>query len=82
MSKLDRDRVDLFYEKLSGRQAVRSGWSIERRNLAQKIVYIEQACRAVLEIIAELETVTLETDIRDLEKRLKSEFRFLGTLRG
>jgi hypothetical protein len=54
MAKLDEKRVDLFYEKLTGKKPDRrGGWDVGRRDLAQKIVYIEEACRPVLSIIGE-----------------------------
>jgi hypothetical protein len=46
MAKLDNQRVDKIYEKLTGHPPRRGSWTIERRNFAQKIVYIDGACRA------------------------------------
>ena len=54
MAKLDSQRVDPIYEKLTGHRSIHRSWNVERRNLAQKIVYIEEACRAVLSAIADI----------------------------
>jgi hypothetical protein len=80
MAKLDSQRVDQIYEKLTGRQSVRGAWNIERRNFAQKIVYIDEACRAVLSAIADIENAKPDADISQLEKALRTEFGFLNTL--
>jgi hypothetical protein len=80
MARLDNQRVDKIYEKLTGRQSVGGAWNIERRNLAQKIVYIDEACRAVLAAIADIESAKPDADIAKLEKALRTEFAFLNTL--
>lgn len=80
MPKLDNDRVDAIYEKLTGRPLVRGSWNVEKRNFAQKIVYIDEACRAVLDAIAAIESAPPGADMRQLEKALRTEFAFLNTL--
>jgi hypothetical protein len=79
MAKLNSQRVDQIYEKLTGNQP-RGSWNVERRNFAQKIVYIEEACRAVLSAIADIENAKPGADISQLEKALRTEFGFLNTL--
>jgi hypothetical protein len=81
MAKLDEQRVDFFYEKLTGEKPERGRWSVERRNFAQKVVYIEQACASVLAAIRDLEHARPNADIRELERALRTEFKFLDTLR-
>jgi hypothetical protein len=80
MVKLDSQRVDRIYEKLTGQRPIHGAWNIERRNLAQKIVYIDEACRAVLSAIAEIENAKSNADMAKLERDLREEFRFLNTL--
>ena len=80
MAKLDSQRVDQIYEKLTGHRPNKGSWNIERRNFAQKIVYIDEACRAVLSAIADIENAKSVADIRKLEKALRTEFDFLNTL--
>lgn len=80
MAKLDEQRVELFYEKLTGSKPERGRWNVERRNFAQKIVYIEEACRSVLAAISALEGAAPEADIGELERALRTEFKFLDTL--
>ena len=75
--------MDLFYEKLTGKKPDRhGGWDVARRDLAQKIVYIEEACRSVLSIINEIERVKPDEPetVAKLVSQLRSEFRFLDTL--
>ena len=78
--KLDNERVDRIYEKLTGQRASHGSWNVERRNFAQKIVYIDQACRSVLEAIAAIENAKPDADVRTLERTLRTEFKFLDTL--
>jgi hypothetical protein len=80
MAKLDSQRVDQIYEKLTGKQPTRGSWNVERRNFAQKIVYIDEACRAVLSAIADIENAKPDANISQLEKALRTEFGFLNTL--
>jgi hypothetical protein len=80
MAKLDDKRVDVFYEKLTGEKPDRGRWNVERRNFAQKIVYIEQACQSVLSAIRDLEQAGPDADINALERALRTEFKFLDTL--
>jgi hypothetical protein len=81
MAKLDEKRVERIYEKLTGRHMERGAWNVEKRNLAQKIVYVDEACRAVIAAIAAIENASPEADVRELEQKLRTEFRFLDTLR-
>jgi hypothetical protein len=80
MAKIDEKRVELFYEKLTGKKPERGNWNVERRNFAQKIVYIEQACNSVLAAIRDLEQASPDADVRELERTLLTEFKFLDTL--
>lgn len=80
MAKLDEKRVDFFYEKLTGKMPVFGQWNVERRNFAQKIVHIEQACNSVLLAIRDLEHATPDADLSGLERALRTEFKFLDTL--
>jgi hypothetical protein len=80
MPDLDNERVDRIYEKLTGRKPERGAWNVEKRNLAQKIVYIDTACRSVIEAIAAIENAAPGADIRELERSLRREFKFLDTL--
>jgi hypothetical protein len=53
----------------------RSGrWNAERRNFAQKIIYIEDACRSVLSAIRDLEHAAPDADVGVLERALRAEF--------
>jgi hypothetical protein len=79
MAKLDSQRVDQIYEKLTGHRPIQGSWNVEKRNLAQKIVYIDEACRSVLSAIADIENAKPGADIRELEKALRTEFNFLNT---
>lgn len=84
MAKLDEKRVDLFYERLTGQKSDhRGGWNIEKRNVAQKIVYIEEACRSVLSIIDNIERTSSDDPetVHKLVTELRAEFKFLDTLR-
>jgi hypothetical protein len=84
MAKLDEARVDLFYEKLTGKKPDRRGGrDVAKRDLAQKIVYVEEACRSVLSIIGEIERAAPEERelVAKLLSQLRSEFKFLDTLR-
>jgi len=84
MAKLDDKRVDFFYEKLTGEKPARGGWDIRQRDLAQKIVYIEEACKSVLSVIHEIEKASPDAEplvIIEMVGRLRTEFRFLDTLR-
>jgi hypothetical protein len=58
------------------------GCDVARRDLAQKIAYIEEACRSVLSIINEIERVKPDEPetVPKLVSQLRSEFRFLDTL--
>ena len=78
--KLDNERVDRIYEKLTGQRPSHGSWNVERRNLAQKIVYIDDACRAVMSTISDIENAKPDADIRALERALRTEFKFLNTL--
>jgi hypothetical protein len=80
MGQVDSKRVDQIYEKLTGKKPARGSWNVERRNFAQKIVYIDEACRAVLAAIADIENAKADADISQLEKALRTEFKFLNTL--
>ncbi|MBR1230188.1 hypothetical protein JQ600_35425 [Bradyrhizobium sp. AUGA SZCCT0176] len=80
MAKLDEKRVERIYEKLTGYKMERGAWDIKKRDLAQKIVYIDDACRAVLEAIAAIENAPPGTNMQDLERNLRTEFKFLDTL--
>jgi hypothetical protein len=76
----DDARVAALYEKLTGQPMTRGQWRIEKRDFAQKIVYVEDACKAVLEAIAELEKCTDPEDVADAVRDLRTEFDFLNTL--
>jgi hypothetical protein len=80
MATIDQKRVDVFYEKLTGHKPTRGQWNVERRNFAQKIVYIEQACNSVLTAIRDIENAAPDADQRELERALRTEFKFLDTL--
>ena len=80
MAKLDEKRVEAFYEKLTGKKPAFGQWNVERRNFAQKIVYIEDACKSVLSAIRDLEQATIDDDLAALEHALRTEFKFLDTL--
>ena len=82
MAKLDEQRVALFYEKLTGKKPDRGHWDVARRDLAQKIVYIEEACRSVLAIMSEIERAAPDEPeaMAQLLANLRTEFRFLDTL--
>jgi hypothetical protein len=45
-------RVALFYEKLANEKMARGRGDTGNRDFAQKIVYVEDACKSVLEAIA------------------------------
>jgi hypothetical protein len=76
----DEARVAVLYEKLTGQQMSRGQWRIEQRDFAQKIVYVEDACKAVLEAIAELERCTDPEEVANAVRELRTEFDFLNTL--
>lgn len=78
--KLDNERVNSIYQKLTGHPVSRGSWNVERRNFAQKIVYIDVACRAVLEAISAIENAQEGADISALERTVRTEFKFLDTL--
>jgi hypothetical protein len=58
----------------------RGQWHIESRNLAQKIAYVETACRSVLAAIEELEKASDPTEVKSALQALRTEFDFLNTL--
>ena len=76
----DEGRVAALYEKLTGEPMTRGSWRIDQRNFAQKIVYVEEACRSVLAAIDNLEKMTERSAIEDAVRALKTEFKFLDTL--
>jgi aminoglycoside phosphotransferase (APT) family kinase protein len=76
----DEARVAALYEKLTGEPMTRGRWRIEQRDFAQKIVYVEEACRSVLAAIQKLENTTDRSAIANAVQELKTEFRFLDTL--
>lgn len=80
--KLDNERVKRIYEKLTGHKMEQGSWNVERRNLAQKIVYVDEACRSALSAISDIENAEPGTDMRALERALRTEFKFLETLEG
>ncbi len=80
MAKLDDARVDAIYEKLTGSKPVRGAWDVRKRNLAQKIVYIDEACKSVLAAIHDIEHAPPGADMEALEAALRTEFKFLDTL--
>jgi hypothetical protein len=80
MAALDNERVDRIYEKITERKASRGEWNIERRNFAQKIVYVDDACRVVLSAIANIENATPGSDMKELERVLRTEFKFFDTV--
>lgn len=80
MPKPDPKRVDALYEKLTGRKPEVGRYIVEKHSLAQKIVYIEDACKAVLECIEAIENAPPDADFVDLQRQLILEFRFLNTL--
>ena len=77
----DEARVAVLYEKLTGQPMTRGQWRIQKRDFAQKIVYVEDACKAVLEAIADLEKCTDPEEVADAVSELRTEFDFLNTLK-
>ncbi|QOZ15934.1 hypothetical protein XI02_13810 [Bradyrhizobium sp. CCBAU 21365] len=59
---------------------MRGSWNVRKRDLAQNIVYIDEACRSVLDAIAAIEHAAPGADMPALEQALRTEFRFLNTL--
>jgi hypothetical protein len=82
MAAQDKKRVDEIYKKLTGRNSRPGEWSIERHAFAQKIVHVEDACKSVLEAIRKLDEADFDADLRQIERDLRREFQFLGTLEG
>jgi aminoglycoside phosphotransferase (APT) family kinase protein len=76
----DEARVAVLYEKLTGKPMTRGSWRIEQRNFAQKIVYVEEACRSVLDAIAALEKCDDLEQAHEAVRALRIEFDFLNTL--
>jgi len=78
----DEARVAFIYEKLTGRQMLRGQWDVEKRNFAQRIVHVENACRSVLDAIDKLTKADSEEreEIETAVSELKTELRFLNTL--
>lgn len=83
MAGQDSKRVDEIYRKLTTGRSSRPGeWSIERHAFAQKIAHVEEACRSVLEAIRKLDEAKFDADLGQIERDLRREFKFLGTLEG
>lgn len=82
MAKQDIIRVDEIYKKLTGRNPRSGEWSVERHAFAQKIVHVEAACKSVLEAIRKLDDAPPDADLGQIERDLRREFKFLGTLEG
>jgi len=82
MAKQDNKRVEEIYKKLTGRNARPGEWSIERHAFAQKIVHVEDACKSVVEAIRKLDEAPFDADLGQIERDLRREFKFLGTLEG
>jgi hypothetical protein len=55
-------------------------FNYSERGTAQKIVHVEEACKSVLEAICKLDEAKLDDDLRQIERDLQREFKFLGTL--
>jgi hypothetical protein len=74
-------RVDAIYEILTGRKPRRGEWDIAKRNFAQKIVHVEEACKSILEAIADLEKAKGDPlKVEETVRALRTEFGFLETL--
>ncbi|MFG3595548.1 hypothetical protein ACFXS9_26950 [Bradyrhizobium sp. RDI18] len=83
MAKQDNKRVDEIYKKLTSGRGARPGeWSIERHAFAQKIAHVEEACQSVLEAIRKIDEAKFGDDLGLIERELRREFKFLGTLEG
>jgi hypothetical protein len=82
MAGQDSKRVDEIYKKLTGRNSRPGEWKIERHAFAQKVVHVEEACKSVLEAIRKLDEAPFDADLGQIERDLRREFKFLGTLEG
>ena len=72
-------RVDALYEKLHG-PIVRGSFNGTKRHQVQQIVYVEEACRSVIETIDRLAASESPAEAEAAVEEFKSEFHFLRTL--
>jgi len=79
---LDNARVERIYEKLTGKKMERGAWNAERKNFAERMVHVDEACLSVIAAIAAIENAKPGDDIHSLERALRTEFRFLQTIEG
>ena len=69
-------RVDALYEKLHG-PIVRGSFNGTKRHQVQQIVYVEEACRSVIETIDRLAASESPAEAEAAVEEFKSEFHFL-----
>src|SRR6476619_5319796 len=72
-------RVDALYEKLHG-TIVRGSFNETKRHQVQQIVYVEEACRSVIEAIDQLAASESPEEAETAAQEFKCEFDFLRTL--
>ena len=77
--KPDDKRVDVLYEKLHG-PIVRGSFNGTKRHQVQQIVYVEEACRSVIEAIDRLAASESPKEADAAVQEFKYEFDFLRTL--
>jgi hypothetical protein len=77
--KLDEERVNLLYKRMAGEAPVRGRWDPDIRRFAERVVYVEDACRSVIRAIGKLQTCSNE-EIAQAKRELELEFSFLNTL--
>ena len=77
--KPDEDRVERVYAALYGDRG-RYAWDPQKRNTAQQIIYIEDACKSILEGIKEVEGIKDINKVGPSLDALRADFHFLKTL--
>lgn len=80
----DEKRMAVLYQKLCGRAYRKGDWDAKLRDEVQQILYVEDACQSILEVIDQMRSLDHKDDdgpsASDLIDEMKGEVHFLKTL--
>lgn len=85
MAKAPREeRMKALYESLVGGTYRPGSWKPDARNDIQQILYVEDVCKSILEIIGQMRSRNPNsedaTPANDLTEQMRSELHFLRSL--